>query len=207
MATCTVVSLCPFELDEYKPGMFPVANFIFPPAPKNGMSILHVEDGWHNVYIDHQRGSIQIPDSAERISESIVYDCKVSKPYGIMIGVAEPGIFWLVGKLTEKDILSKYNGTYQEVLEKQKKWFENLVAEGDDAWNKFHTHKMISDTCRLAAKYLGFERPWNIHTTVENMAECKACTTIIPARAVVCPQCGAVLDAEKYKQFQFTGAK
>lgn len=205
--TCTVISLCPFELNESKPGLFPTSEFIFPPAPKNGMSLLYIEDGWHMLYVDHERGSIKVPDSAEKIATAIVYDAKVSKPYGVLTGEAEPGIFWLMGKLTDKDIAGKYNASYQEALGKQLKWFENLVAEGDDAWNRFHSHRMISDTCRLASKYLGFDRPWNIQATVENMKECAACTTVIPARAVVCPQCGVILDAEKYKSFAFTGAK
>lgn len=205
--TCTVISLCPFELNESKPGLFPTSEFIFPAAQKGGMSLLHIEDGWHMLYVDHERGSIKVPDPAEKIAQSIVYDCKVSKPYGVLTGEAEPGIFWLQGKLIDKDILSKYNATYTEALGKQKKWFENLVAEGDDAWNRFHSHRMISDTCRLASKYLGFERPWNIQATVENMRECPACTTVIAARAIVCPQCAAILDPERYKTLTFAGAK
>lgn len=206
MSVATIVSLLPFEFRQSAPGLYPVAEFIAPPAMKDDFQILHVNDGWFNVYIDHQRGNIKVHQSAEHIAKAITFDAIANKPYGVELGVAEPGIFMIEGMLSKEDIKKKHADVLGARKAMQDKWFLNLVQDADNLWNQYHNHRMISDTCRLASKMLGLEREWNVRTTVENMRSCPACTTQIPSKAIVCPACRAILDKKAAAEFEFAKA-
>lgn len=202
-AGATIVSLLPFRFFQEAPGLYPVSQFFAEAAKKGEMEIIHVEPGWFNVYVDHERGNIRVNQSAEAIAEAITNDAKASKPYGVVPGQAEPGIFMLPGKLTKEQITKNHKDVLDARRALQDAWFLNLIAEADDLWNKYKSHRMISDTCRLAAKMLGQDREWNIETTVENQTTCPACTTKVPTRAVVCPSCRCILDEAKFKNLKF----
>ena len=201
MGVATVVNLMPFTLAESKPGLYP-GNYLIPAAPKDDISVYHVEDAHFFVYLDENRGSMKVPVPAERVAQSIVEDFRAAKIF-VVPGEAEPGLFFLPGKLSVQDIKSKFSERLSEYRAIQKKWFEMLVAQADDDWSRYRQHRMISDTQRFAAKTLGLEREWNITTIVENISKCPACTMNVPSSAVVCSSCQCILKPEEYKKLQF----
>jgi hypothetical protein len=197
----SVVNLTPFLITENKPGLYP-GHFQIPPAEKDKMSILHVQDSVFHVYLDMDRGSMTVPVPALKVAESIVADFKSAKLV-TSPGEAEPGIFAVNGHVTQKEVETKYAEELKEQRRVQHNWFSALVHQADDDWSRYKQHRMISDTQRFAAKLLGLDREWNLTTIIENIGKCPACTSVVPASAVVCPACRCILNAEAYKKLTF----
>lgn len=201
---CTIVSFYPQPIHEEKSSINP-GTYLIPPSDGKTPKILHIESGYSRVYLDEHRGSLQVTIPAEEIAESICRDFSAS-----MIAYeddAKPGIFWLEGRLTVDEVLKKHSDKCNEALRKQKNWFTALVKLADDEWKKTQQLKAISGLQRFACNFLNLERAWNVEAEVLNSMRCPACATIISAGIAICPNCTAILDREKAKQFEFAGKK
>jgi len=201
---CTVISLVPFEINEFKPGLIP-GQFHIDAAADGNMKLLYVGDCIHYVRLDEDRGSLTVETPAAKIAESIVEDYK--RALICVSPEAHPALWWEHGLLSVPKLLTTKSQAIKENREAQKLWYLALIAEADDSWTRSHQHAMISDMARSACDELGLTRDWNIvippDVTPLEMGKCPACGNIYFVGAVVCTHCRLILDKEKYKEFSF----
>lgn len=204
--TCTVVSLVPFKIKEFKPGLIP-GYFELKESDGKVPSVLVVGDAKHNVYIDDTRGSLGIRDASDEVARSIVEDFKDSQ-LGISDGIS-PAIFWVPGSYTAKEIMEKFPSELAAANLSQKRWFIEVCKIADNDWNQTHKHTSISDFQRKAAELLGYTKEsheWMAPSLVMSSQRCPACNSSVSAGIIVCPNCRCILDTEKYKTFAFANA-
>lgn len=198
----TVVSIVPFKLDEFKPGIYP-GQFVIPGAKDGVPEILEVGESIYFVEIDEDR-TITVRCPADDVAKAIVNDYVISSLAYSTDKDAAPGIFWVPGRYDLTGILTNFSHELEAAKGRQDRWFRELVQMADDDWEKSRQHKFISDIQRFAAKSLKLERPWIINPKIEvNVDRCFACFSVIQPEAVICPFCKAVLNMEKYKTIQF----
>jgi hypothetical protein len=203
----TVVSLVPFEINEFKPGLFP-PKFEIPKSDMVTPQVIHIGTGVFYVYLDESRGSFPVRTPSEEIARSIVEDYSSAQ---LSISgddpIAKPALFWLPGTVDAMEVKVKYMGVCKTYLQYQKQWFLNMCALADDDWKRYQRHTAISDVQRTAASILGWraeEHPWmSLQVTLES-ERCPACQMLVSPGVVICPNCKCVLDSEKFKELQFT---
>lgn len=201
---CTVVSLVPFEITEYKPGLIP-GTFIVPASDGDTPAILHVRAAKHNVYLDSDRGSLPIRDAADEVANSIVRDF-VDGQLGRKDG-AQPGIFWVPGSWSTKEVQEKFAHEITQAKIAQKRWFIEICQIADNDWNRYHQHNVISDFQRKAAELLGYKREeheWMSPATHnQGNIRCPNCTTLLHPEVAFCPSCKCIINKEKYQTLEF----
>ncbi len=182
----TVVSLMPIALSEEKPGLRP-PRYHIPAAARGDFNILHIPEATYAYYIDHHRGSLTLPEKSEIVARSIVADYIRSSI--LHTEEAYPGLFWVPGKLEKEAIKTLHHKELAEARAAQDAWCNILVRAADDSWRIHHRNSAVSDVQRAAARYLGARREWLEEIRMENTTECQFCTSVISARATVCPVC------------------
>lgn len=198
----TVVSFCPFDIKSDKPGLIP-GFFTLLASTENKPYVITVGDSMFYVYLDENRGSLQITTSAFKVAQSIVDDF-LNSQLGAS-STAHPAIFWVPGVYTAEEIMDYFGDQVKEKLAAQKNWYIELVKIADDDWERLRQHNAISDTQRHAAKSLGQERPWIIKPTEHadpSIKRCVACGNPV-GDVVVCPNCRCILDPVRYATLKF----
>ncbi len=205
MLKATLVSLCPFEINEVKPGLIPNI-YKLPASDEVTPRVCVVGPGRYDVYIDSDRGFLPIPVPAHSIAASVVMDFLVAQ-----LGYSSdchPALFFVVGVYTAAEVAKEFQAEIKAALRAQSQWYEQLVTVADDDWEKIRQHTAISDTQRFAARKLGLKRDWLIEASeVPTAAEiatkrCPGCGA--PAGdVVVCPTCRCILDPIRYATLKF----
>lgn len=203
MSKSTVISLVPFPISEFKPGIYP--GFFEVGACNNQVpQLLVVGDSMYHVEIDENR-TISVKCPSDDIAKSIVEDYLVANlAYSPEEDVA-PGIFWKPGVYDIMGIQTKFEADLKYHRDRQNRWFKKLVEMGDDDWEKTRQHKAISDVQRYAAKALKLSRPWIIPVVADQAAiiRCPACKAGIDPEAIVCQFCRCIINMDQYKKLQF----
>lgn len=210
----TIVSAFQRDLFHRIPGVYP-SDYLIPAAAQGDISVCRIPVS--HLYIDSGEDTpkFAVPQDPEKVAESIINDLyRAWIETGLDTG---PGIFWINGwinkpqdKITPKDIedykaeiKKKYPEQIALAKKKQENWARRLVKKADDDWNKWHSHRSISDIHIWAAEFLGLNRDYlNLESgkAMETMP-CPACGTNINVGVAVCFNCKAILDREKAKQF------
>jgi hypothetical protein len=112
-----------------------------------------------SIYVGAPHYSITVPELGRRIADSIVRDYIVST-FLTEYGVAQPGLFALDGKLSKDQIKKDFTPKLEEARAKQREWFMRLCLEGDNAFEKFRTHNVITKFQRIAAAQVGYKAAW-----------------------------------------------
>ena len=196
----TVVSIVPFNMEEYKPGIYP--GFFQIPACVDEPQILVVGESIHFIEVDPDR-SVPVTNPPYKVAKSIVDDYISSSLQAD--STAGPGLFWKVGKYTLEMVKKECKEELEDARRRQTAWFLNLVKLADDDWEKTRQHKFISDLQRFAARALNLDRPWLIEVSNLTTKRCPACGNNTTESIVVCPTCRCILDKEKYDTLQFAG--
>lgn len=206
MSKSTLISIVPFPIAEFKPGIYP--GFFEISASKNELpEVLVIGESIYHVEIDENR-TITVKCPSEDIARSVVDDYITSNLAYSADDNAAPGLFWKPGEWNLSKILDGLKNELQEVKARQRRWFIKLVQLADDDWEKTQQHKFISDMQRHACKSLGLERPWIIiPKTTEGLTKCVACQSIISVDAVICPNCRCILNKSKYESMKFVEVK
>lgn len=207
MNNATLISIVPFPIAEFKPGIYP--GFFEISASRDEVpEVLVIGESVYHVELDESR-TITVKCLADDIAKSIVDDYVVSNLAYSEEDDAAPGIMWVSGKLSRGEILSRFSEAIDNLKGRQRRWFMKLVQMADDDWEKTRQHKAISDMQRYAAKSLRLERPWIIAPSKDNegMIKCPACQSFISSLAIVCAQCRCVINMEKWKTLQFADTK
>lgn len=202
MSKSTLISIVPFPIAEFKPGIYP--GFFEVGASNNGVpQSLIVGDSKYHVEIDENR-TISVKCPSEDIARSVVDDYIVANLAYSVEEDAAPGFFWKLGAHDSESIVKNFSTDLEYHKGRQIRWFKKLVEMGDDDWEKTRQHRAISDIQRYAAKSLKLTRPWIISSTViEGFIKCIACQTSVDPLAIICPSCKCILNMEKYKTLQF----
>ena len=203
--SCTVVSLLPYELREEKPHMLP-STFIIPAASMDGkkLGILWVREGVHyipNPLMDEGKpgASIKQVTTPAEMARSICEDYNCAH---VALGEdASPGLFWVPGRLVQRNIEKMYSKRLEAARLKQKNWFHNLCVMADADWEKNHDMRAVSDLQRLAAKNMGINRQW-VEFRMEEMTRCPYCNSPLSPSAAVCGNCKEVINKTKYAKLK-----
>lgn len=194
----TVVSILPKPIREVKPTIQPGIFEIEKASYANPVVLNVGPSSWWRE-IDEEQPLIEIPVSAVSIADSIVRDyCN-----GILacdMGDLMPGLFWLPGSLTLKEVREKFTSQLEEANKKQRNWFGALVKMGDVLWARSQGNPLsISEDMKMAAQELGMtEKEWLKNFEHMTMVRCKACGNMNRDDIVICPNCKVVLNPEQF---------
>jgi hypothetical protein len=198
---CTVISACPFPLDEKKPGIHPGVFKI--PAAKletHGIEVLIVKGGRYPVYMDHDRGSFMVNEPAHVVANAVVEDFCTAQLAADL--TARPALFYVEGEYTVAEARKLYGNRIIEAIKGQAEWFRRLVQLADDDWAKTRQHKLITDLQRYAGKALGLQRDWLVKPESVMTQDCPGCASTIPGKALKCAHCGTIVNVAGWNALQ-----
>jgi hypothetical protein len=192
----TIVSVYPREVDEKKVTLSPNRWIIPPGTPETpSVTIIGPASWWREI--DEEQPLLEIPVSSVLIAESIVKDW-MNGMVGCDMSESMPGLFYVPGECTLKEIQEKYSKALQLSIHRQNNWFNALVRQGDSLWPRSRFNPMvITDDMRLAAKQLGLDRDWLTGFKQVGMVRCKACGALRDPEFPICKECHAIDDPEK----------
>lgn len=208
MDKSTVVNISPMSLAEHKPTIEP-GVFILPKGTYDNPSILVVGASvwWREV--DEKQPLLEIPNSSVTVADSIVNDYM----NGLMEyekGISSPGLFWLPGSLTVKEIKEKHKDKLDAALTRQRKWYERLVSLADILWARSNQNPLaINDTMRTAAIELNVDKNkgWMQDFKAIQMSSCPACGAMWNPLYPICSSCKTVVDKVAYEKLGLMQAK
>ena len=200
----TIVSIYNKIIREIRPTVFPGQFFIPPGSPEKPSSIVVGPSvWWHNINLDMP--PIEVVNNSIQIAESITRDWAngllAANPPDIM-----PGVFWVPGKYTVKEVREKFPSEFEKAIKKQKRWYSALIELGDAAWARSGGNPMaISEDMRIAAREMNImDKDWMKNFQALSKDQCFACGSLKDPGFPVCPTCKAI-DPEhpKAKNLQF----
>lgn len=198
---CTVVSIIPFELREFKPGVYP-GNFNIPACLNEEEPVMfYVGSSVHVMQIGN-KAPITIETPSFRIAKSLVDDYMDGQLW--LDEECRPGLTWLQGRVELDVFIDRHTATHKELLTSQRNWALEIIKHTDDDYKRYRTHKVVSDQARYFAKKLGLDTEWMHEETLGlNDVRCPACHTPVDQKAIVCSACRCILKPEEYKKLQF----
>lgn len=198
---CTIISACPFPLDEKKPGLNP-GVFKIPAAnlAHQDIEILVIKGSTYPVYMDSDRGSMIIDEAPEKVADAVVKDF-CSSHLGVD-GSRMPAIFWVSGEYDKTDAKRIFAEQIIDAIKRQGEWFRRLVEMADDDWEKYHQHKFITDIQRYAGKALGLARPWIVKPESIRTQDCPGCASTVSGKAIKCPHCQTIINVQAWTDLQ-----
>lgn len=184
----TIVSIYPKDWDDVKetitPREFQVKGGTF---DEPGLTI--IKGAVYTRDDDADKPLQEIPVSSIQVCESLIRDYCVGL-LGATVGSAQPGMFFVPGEITVKDVKTKFTADLVKAKERQDKWFENLVMIADSLWARGNQNPlMIWDEMRLAARTLGVTREWLSNYTPQELVKCFACGSMRNPLYPICPSC------------------
>lgn len=198
---CTVISLVPFAINEFKPGVHP-RRYDIPASVDGKPQVLVVRTGISFVSVADGRPALQMTSGSTDIARAVVDDY-----IGAQMGVDEgatPGLTWVNGEWTAEQVVEKFPDLLKELRERNNQWFLRLVRTGDDDWARYHAHRVISDMQRTACKLLNLERDWKVEVKeLPKGVRCPGCGSISVVGTAVCGICKCVLDKELHAKLTF----
>jgi len=197
----TVFSIVPFEVFEFKPGLYP-GSFRVPACKDDSKpSRFVVGASEHLMTIGGKKEPIRIITPSYQIANSIVKDFLDGQLWTVP-GEAQPGIAWVQGEVEVKKFLDM--DLYETIRSMQRSWFVSLCKHTDDEWVKKKHHRVVSDQARFAAKYLGLEPEWMRAEEIGfTYNKCPACSTMNDPNNIICSGCRYILIKERFKKEDF----
>jgi hypothetical protein len=200
----TVISIVPFELVEFKPGIYP-GTFRIPKCLNSDEPVLfQVGSSTHVIHVPDGE-SIRVETPSYVMAKAIVDDFMDGQMW--ISPTARPGLTYIQGTITLPVLKTTQSDILDQLKKQQKAWFVNLCNHTSDEWRQYHSTRVVSDVARFAAKFLGLEPEW---LTAEiagfESIKCPACRTLCSTDAIVCAQCRAILKPEQYKKLVFAAA-
>ena len=91
---------------------------------------------------------------------------------------------------------------HQRAKDRQAAWFEYQILKGDEVAEDPKTRRFVTRLQKLAVAYMGRTRKWTEEMRDGDIKDCIWCTKPIPVHAIVCPECGRVVDFEAEAQME-----
>jgi len=183
----TIISICPFPIDEFKPGIIP-STFHVDAAPEGDIAILNIGiNVTSRMRVPVVGNTIDMNIPAMDIARAIVEDRLTGQLY--YRPDAKPGIFYVSGTYSKEEAKATFSKELKDAEVLQKNWFIHLVKLADDDWAKSKQHRYISDLQRHAAKAIGVTKEWTFSVGDVSDKRCAACYSQMHALAIICPVC------------------
>lgn len=204
---CTIVSLYPGDLEEFKPGVIPNIFKISGARTPGDFTVTPITDAAYRTDPINGRPSIMVPILAKDLAYSLVNDFLGAK-IGVDPNGKKPGIFVLEGTYTKEQIQkdTKLKAQLDIAKKQQDDWFLDQVLVADGDWARKKSHMVITQDAKWAAKWLNIEREWTADLAklqAQNASKlCAGCATEIPQVAIICRYCQTVQDQERYKNLK-----
>src|SRR5271169_1997275 len=135
---CTMVSIVPFLISEFKPGIYP-GRFVIPPClNEHGETNYKIPEtlivGTSVHFIPQFVGDDEMPSqvvktTCKEMAESILKDYMQGQMY--VTEFLRPGLIWVPGTITGPEFVKKYSETHAKMIAGQNKWFGKLVDQAD----------------------------------------------------------------------------
>ena len=196
MDKCTVFSIYPKEIDEIKHTIQP-GRFIIPAgSPEHPTFLVVGSSSWFRE-IDVDQPYLEIPNSSLQVANSIVNDY-CNGLIGCNMDDAMPGLFFIPGNITVKQLLGEYKSTYDKMVARQTKFWHSIIHLTDILWSNTNGNPLcVSEDARLACKQLGIEnKDWMQNFQNQGTVRCIACGTLRNPAFPVCGTCNRVVDRE-----------
>lgn len=190
---CTIFSIYPKEIDEIKPTITP-GRFIVPAGTIENPSRLVVgpSSWWREV--DPEQPYLEIPNSSLQVAESVVKDY-VNGLDGFSEN-AQPGLFYIPGDITVKQLKNEYTSTLEKAIERQNNYWHAVINNTDIMWVTTGGNPLsVSGDARLACAQLGIEnKDWMQNFQNQKNVRCVACGQLRNPDFPICPSCNRVVD-------------
>lgn len=192
MDKCTVVSIFPKEIEEYKvtiePGRFKIPAGTY---EKPAVLVVGSSSWWKDIDVDQPM--LEIPVSSIQIADSIVKDY-CNGMLACNMADTMPGLFFVLGPQTQSDILKNFKSSLETAKAKQDNWYQILVRLADSLWARTNGNPLvICDEMRLAARSLHFDdKPWLKDFQAVQKTPCQFCGNLRDTAYPICPSCKAI---------------
>jgi len=192
MDKCTIISIFPLDIDETKPTIEP-GKFHIDAGSFEKPSILVIGSSSWWREIDADQPMLEIPTSSIQVADSIIKDY-ANGLLGCNMADCMPGLFYVMGAITVKELKDKYTEKLIEVNARQNNWYKILVRLADSLWSRTNGNPLtISNEMRIAANALGMkDKPWLKDFVTATLTNCHACGTLKNPLYPVCPSCKSV---------------
>jgi len=193
---CTVFSIVPFLIDEYKPGLYPGHFRIEPCTNDTQPQRLSIGASEHMMYIGGQKNPVRIVTPSYQIAKALVDDFFDGQLFSEPD--KKPGLCWLQGNISQEEFLTKHKDIYARIKATQKAWFILVVKKTEDDWKKYKNSRVVTDHARFAVRALGIPIPEWMETDEigGNFTKCPACSTMNDPSNVVCSGCSVIFSPE-----------
>jgi hypothetical protein len=201
---CTIISIVPFPVNEFKPGIYP-GRFVMEPC-LNYKQPKTLEVGTSVYFIPQYNGDEEMPAHVVKIPCKDIAKSVVDDYLQGQMDIDEyhtPGITFLPGKITSEEFVKHHIAMHISMQQRQLGWFERLVQRADNDWNRYKRHSVVSENQRFACRALGMERDWMTKSASEVPIKCPACLSNCSPEAIVCSTCRCILNKEKYEKLNF----
>lgn len=187
----TIVSLYPKDINDFKPTVFP-SHFHVPAGSTDDPSVTVIDPtSWFRDMGDDQP-MIEIPVNAYQLATSIITDY-CNGLLGCDMENSMPGMFFIAGAVDKPTVLQKYKNELLRAQLKQRTWFQTLIKLADSLWARANGNPIVIwDEMRVAAKELGYDKPWIKDFQMKAHVKCFACGFLRDPEYPVCPTCKAV---------------
>ena len=171
-------------------------------------TFLELESAIYYQYVGQGSGDdntdfIRREVNPDELADSVVRDFTTSSIEYSDVGA--PGLFWVPGEFDVDN--QEHKDRIKSAYVSQEKWFERLVSLADADWSRLQDPRHVSDLQRFAARHFNLDRDWAIEPSKDTIV-CDMCATSVKAYAVLCPNCGYVLNEEKFEanRHRFSGS-
>jgi len=155
---------------------------------------------------DPETPLLEIKVSSLQVADSIVKDHIKAR-----IGVgpnAHPGLFYMPGDISVKELQSKYPHLLIEAERKQRAWYEEIIKQSDIDWARSNGNPLaIDDTARLGCEALGYTRDWMTRYRAAELVKCVACGELRNPQFPICGKCHAIVDKKRAEELGLVFAK
>jgi predicted nucleic acid-binding Zn ribbon protein len=201
---CTVISLVPCKIVEEKPGLYP-PRFIIEESDTVIPQLCHISTAVHYVYLDESRGMLQVKDPSDVVAKALVHDFVTSQ-----LAVSDevgPALWWVDSDYTLEQVVEKEKVIMNEMRQRQRKWFVNLMKMADDDWVRYRQHNVISDFQRKIGHILDLnpeDHEWMTPLALQQgrTFACPFCMTSLPVGSVICGTCHEIIDYKRKEQIE-----
>jgi hypothetical protein len=224
MDVCTIVSIYPSPIHDYKPTVFPSHHFI-DGAKEGDFNLLVVRGASWFKEMEEGQPILEIPVSSYQVAEAFIRDNVTNSQLAYTPG-AGPGLFFVPGEYNKKTIVNastpeikneigvvttpsrNFASLLSEAEARQKRWFMEIVQLADVMWSRTNGNPLtISKDARIAAERLKLTKPWMQDFQTTDKTSCLACGQLVNPAYPICPNCKAIVNPEKAKELNIVFAK
>lgn len=188
----TIVSIFPREINDIKETIQP-REFHLDAGTKEDPSLTIITPAAWVRDSGDERPLEEVYISSTALAQSVIVDY-CNGLLGCAIGDKQPGLFFINGEVTKKQVLSEYKIKLAEAEIKQNNWYHTLVMLADSLWARGNGNPLIIwDIQRLAARSLGLEsKPWLKDFQLVEFIKCFACGTLKDPKYPICLGCKTI---------------